>query len=151
MLRKRTGSFGRTRFKSPRMSRPLFPGMLMSMMTISQSCARTQASASSAVFASPKVTLGKASPMVSFSPRRNTAWSSAIKTLITTLPGLGRRRQWDPQNHGGAGAGNSFNADFSIEKVRAFLHANEAQGFFRFGLCRIETFAVVVDAENELA
>src|SRR5205823_6405037 len=58
--------------------------------------------------------------------------------------------QWNSQNHGGAGTGNSFNTDFSLEKKRALLHADEAKRLFRFSFLRVEALAVVVHAENKL-
>src|SRR5713226_2145405 len=148
MLRRRIGILGRKRFKSSRMSSPLFPGMLMSRMTTSQSCRRTCSSVSCAVLASAKVTLENASARVSLSPRRNTAWSSAIKTFIVILSSRDRTGEWDRQCQGSSGAGRTFNFEISIEQESAFLHSNETERSARFGFGGIKTAAIVDNLKN---
>src|SRR5882672_10140343 len=135
MLKTSTGSLGRSRFTSRKVSSPLRPGIVMSSTITSQFSFETRFNASVALRASPNCARLKWSARISFKPCRTTVWSSVRRIFMRVqfvqpvlLPVLFSRSR-DAHAHGRAFAHLAAKAHLAAEQRGAFAHPEQADGF----------------------
>jgi len=70
------------------------------------------------------------------------------QTSCRTLSGESRSKR-NGERHRSSRARHSFRFEFAVEQESALLHADEAEGFYRFCHLGIKPGAVVGDLEND--
>src|SRR5260221_8665136 len=152
MLKTSTGSFGRSRLTSRKVSSPLRPGIVMSRTITSQFSFETRFNASVALRASPNCARLKWSARISFKPCRTTAWSSVTRSFMRVqfvLPVLFSRSR-NPHAHGRALAGFAAKTHLAAEQRGAFAHPEQADGFCVLDLIFGNAAPVVLHFQNEI-
>src|SRR4030042_1042571 len=145
MVRTTTWESGTASLSRRMASKPLIPGMLMSITTTSGCVSSVMRRAPTPSAASPTSVMASSEARIMRRPARTMAWSSTSSTRIATA--RSSRGQWYANSNAGAAARPRIDGELAPQEAHSLLHTYDAQMLLSrpADLVGIEAAAVVFD------